>query len=206
MKTIVLGLTGSIGMGKSEATRMFRRLGFPVFDADAAVHRLMVRGGAAVTLIEAAFPGAVHNGAVDRAALGARVFGKPDALRRLEGILHPMVRAERAKFLRGAQARRDPLVVFDIPLLYETGGERLCDAVMVVSAPTFIQRARVLARPGMTPEKFAAILAQQTPDSDKRRRADFVVPTNMGRRATLNAIRHAVTMLLDRRKDSPCPT
>ncbi|NQV79404.1 MAG: dephospho-CoA kinase [Alphaproteobacteria bacterium] len=206
MKTIILGLTGSIGMGKSEAARMFRRLGIPVFDSDATVHRVMARGGAAVPAIEAAFPGVVQGGAVDRAALGARVFGKPDDLRRLESIVHPMVRAERAKFLRGARARRDPLVVFDIPLLYETGGERGCDAVLVVSAPAFVQRARVLARPGMTPEKFAAILGQQTADSEKRRQADFVVPTSMGKRATLNGIRHAVTMLLAQPKDCPCPS
>ncbi len=205
MRPVTLGLTGSIGMGKSEAASMFRRLGVPVFDADAAVHRLMARGGAAVAAIDAAFPGAVRDGAVDRPALGAQVFDKPESLRRLEAIVHPLVRAERAKFLARARARRVPLVVLDIPLLFETGGEEHCDAVMVVTAPAAVQRARVLARANMTAEKFAAILDQQTPDREKRRRADFVVPTGLGKRVTLNAIRRIVTMLEDQRKDAPCP-
>lgn len=203
---MTLGLTGSIGMGKSEAARMFRRLGVPVFDSDATVHRLLGPGGAAVAAVEAAFPGVVKDGAVDRKALGAAVFGKPDDLRRLEAILHPMVRAARATFMRRARARRDRLVVFDVPLLFETGGERDCDAVMVVSAPAFVQRARVLARPGMTAEKFAAILDQQVPDAEKRRRADFVAPTGMGKRVTLNAIRQAITMLIGNQEEPPCPT
>ncbi len=176
---------------------MFRRLGVPVFDSDATVHELMARGGAAVAAVDAAFPGVVKDGAVDRAALGGSVFGRPDDLRRLEEILHPMVRAARARFLRQAQARRERLVVFDVPLLYETGGEQNCDAVLVVTAPPFVQRARVLSRPGMTPEKFAAILRQQVPDREKRRRADFIAPTGMGKRVTLNAIRQAITMLCD---------
>lgn len=205
MRPVILGLTGSIGMGKSEAARMFRRLGVPVFDADAAVHRLMARGGAAVAAIDAAFPGAVRDGAVDRPALGAQVFDKPASLRRLEAIVHPLVRIERAKFLARARARRVPLVVFDVPLLFETGGEEHCDAVMVVTAPAAVQRARVLARANMTAEKFAAILNQQTPDREKRRRADFVVPTGMGKRVTLNAIRRTVTMLAGQHKDAPCP-
>lgn len=193
--TVVLGLTGSIGMGKSETARMFRRLGIPVFDADAEVHRLMAPGGAAVAPIAAAFPGVVKQGAVDRKALGDRVFGKPDELRQLESILHPRVRRARDGFLKRARGRGEPLVVFDIPLLYETGGERLCDAVLVVSAPAMVQRARVLARSGMTEEKFAAILDQQVPDREKRRRADFVVPTGLGKRVTLNAIRRVIKML-----------
>ncbi len=205
MRPVTLGLTGSIGMGKSEAASMFRRLGVPVFDADAAVHRLMARGGAAVAAIDAAFPGAVRDGAVDRPALGAQVFDKPESLRRLEAIVHPLVRAERAKFLARALARRVPLVVLDIPLLFETGGEEHCDAVIVVTAPAAVQRARVLARANMTAEKFASILDQQTPDREKRRRADFVVPTGLGKRVTLNAIRRIVTMLEDQRKDAPCP-
>jgi dephospho-CoA kinase len=206
-RTVTLGLTGSIGMGKSEAARMFRRLGVPVFDSDATVHALMGSGGVAVAAVDAAFPGVVKDGAVDRKALGAAVFGKPDDLRGLEGILHPLVRAARARFLRQARARREPLVVFDVPLLFETGGERDCDAVMVVTAPAFVQRARVLARPGMTPEKFAAILAQQVPDAEKRRRADFIAPTGMGKRVTLNAIRQAITMLRREPKEEPsCPT
>lgn len=205
MRPAILGLTGSIGMGKSEAARMFRRLGVQVFDADAAVHRLMARGGAAVAPIDAAFPGVVRDGAVDRRALGAQVFGKPELLRRLEAIVHPLVRAERAKFLARARARRVPLVVFDVPLLFETGGEKGCDAVMVVTAPPAVQRARVLSRPDMTAEKFAAILGQQTPDRDKRRLADFVVPTGMGKRVTLNAIRHIVTLMKGEQRDPPCP-
>ena len=204
-RTIKLGLTGSIGMGKSEAARMFGRLGVPVFDSDATVHQLLGPGGRAVDAVAAAFPGVAKNGAVDRAALGAAVFGRPADLRRLEGILHPMVRAARARFLRQARARRERLVVFDVPLLFETGGERDCDAVVVVTAPPFVQRARVLGRPGMSPEKFAAILGQQVPDVEKRRRADFIAPTGMGRRVTLNAIRQAITMLCNEPKDEPCP-
>ena len=165
----------------------------------------MARGGAAVAAIDAAFPGAVRDGAVDRPALGDQVFDKPASLRRLEAIVHPLVRAERAKFLARARARRVPLVVLDIPLLFETGGEEHCDAVMVVTAPAAVQRARVLARANMTAEKFAAILDQQTPDREKRRRADFVVPTGLGKLVTLNAIRRIVTMLEDQRKDAPCP-
>jgi len=205
-RPITLGLTGSIGMGKSEAARMFRRLGIPVFDSDATVHQLMGPGGDAVDAVGAAFPGVAKGGAVDRAALGAAVFNRPDDLRRLEGILHPMVRAARAKFLRQAQARRDRLVVFDVPLLFETGGERHCDAVLVVTAPPFVQRARVLGRPGMSPEKFAAIVSQQVPDVEKRRRADFIAPTGMGKRATLNAIRQAITTLCSEPEEAPCPS
>jgi len=204
-RTITLGLTGSIGMGKSEAARMFRRLGVRVFDSDATVHQLLGPGGVAVDAVVAAFPGVAKNGAVDRGALGAAVFGRPDDLRRLEGTLHPMVRAARARFLREAQSRRDRLVVFDVPLLFETGGERHCDAVIVVTAPPFVQRARVLGRPGMSPEKFAAILGQQVPDAEKRRRADFIAPTGMGKRAALNAIRRAITMLCGEPKDERCP-
>ena len=204
-QTITLGLTGSIGMGKSEAARMFCRLGVRVFDSDATVHQLLGPGGVAVDAVVAAFPGVAKNGAVDRGALGAAVFGRPDDLRRLEGTLHPMVRAARARFLREAQSRRDRLVVFDVPLLFETGGERHCDAVIVVTAPPFVQRARVLGRPGMSPEKFAAILGQQVPDVEKRRRADFIAPTGMGKRAALNAIRRAITMLCGEPKDRLCP-
>ncbi|MFE0752684.1 dephospho-CoA kinase [Inquilinus sp. NPDC058860] len=185
----ILGLTGSIGMGKSTAAAMFRRDGIAVHDADAAVHDLMRRGGAAVPAVAKAFPEAVRDGAVDRKALGALVFGKPDALRRLEAILHPLVRRRMRRFLQQAGRRGDTLVVLDIPLLFETGGERFCDAVAVVSAPRLLQRQRVLARPGMTREKFAAILAAQMPDREKRRRADWVVPTGLGRRPTRLALR-----------------
>ena len=185
----ILGLTGSIGMGKSTAAAMFRRDGIAVHDADAVVHDLLRRGGAAVPAVEAAFPGVVRDGAVDRRALGAQVFGDPAALRRLEAILHPLVRRRLRRFLRQAGRRGDALVVLDIPLLFETGGERFCDGVAVVSAPRLLQRQRVLARPGMTPEKFAAILAAQMPDGAKRRRADWVVPTGLGRRASRLALR-----------------
>lgn len=185
----ILGLTGSIGMGKSTAAAMFRRDGIAVHDADAAVHDLMRRGGAAVPAVAKAFPEALRDGAVDRKVLGALVFGKPEALRRLEAILHPLVRRRMRRFLQQAGRRGDKLVVLDIPLLFETGGERFCDAVAVVSAPRLIQRQRVLARPGMTPEKFAAILAAQMPDREKRRRADWVVPTGLGRRPTRLALR-----------------
>lgn len=187
---IVLGLTGSIGMGKSTAAKMLRRLGIPVHDADAAVHRLLAKGGAAVPLIAAAFPGTVVAGRVDRPALGAKVFGNPQELRRLEAILHPLVQAATRRFLRRQQARRRQLVVLDIPLLFETGGEKRCDAVIVVTAPRFVQRARVLARPRMTPERFAEVERQQMPDREKRRRADFVIETGHGHRLALRQLRH----------------
>ena len=166
--------------------------------------QLLGPGGVAADAVVAAFPGVAKNGVVDRGALGAAVFGRPDDLRRLEGILHPIVRVARTRFLREAQARRDRLVVFDVPLLFETGGERHCDAVIVVTAPPFVQRARVLGRPGMSPEKFTAILGQQMPDVEKRRRADFIAPTGMGKRAALNAIRRAITMLCGEPKDERC--
>jgi dephospho-CoA kinase len=189
---IVLGLTGSIGMGKSTAAALLRRLGVPVHDADAAVHRLLGRRGAAVAAVAAAFPGTAGKAGIDRAALGRRVFGNPASLRRLEAILHPLVRADTDRFLRRMAARRVPLVVLDIPLLFESGGARRCDAIIVVSAPSFLQRARVLARPGMDQARFAAILAKQMPDAEKRRRADFVVPTGLGRRLTLRRLAEIV--------------
>jgi dephospho-CoA kinase len=192
---IVVGLTGSIGMGKSTAAALLRRLGVPVHDADAAVHRLLGRGGAAVKAVAAAFPGTARKAGIDRAALGRRVFGDAASLRRLEEILHPLVRADTDRFLRGMAARRVPLVVLDIPLLFESGGARRCDAVIVVSAPAFLQRARVLARPGMSEARLAAILAKQMPDGEKRRRADFVVPTGLGRRLTLRRLAEIVRVL-----------
>jgi dephospho-CoA kinase len=191
----VIGLTGSIGMGKSTAAAMFRRLGVPVHDADAAVHRLLARGGSAVKPVEAAFPGVVCGGAVDRAALGRRVFGDPVALRRLEAILHPLVRAASVRFLARTRGRRQDLAVLDVPLLFETGGEKRCDAVVVVSAPPFVQRGRVLARPGMTEARLAQILAQQMPDREKRVRADFVVETGLGKRYTLCSIAEIISIL-----------
>lgn len=186
---IVIGLTGSIAMGKSETARMFRRLGVPVFDSDAQVHRLLGPRGGAVKAVAAAFPGVVKSGAIDRQALGAKVFGDARARQRLEAILHPMVRRAQSRFLGAAARRRERLVVLDIPLLFETGAAARLDAVAVVSAPGFIQRQRVLARPGMSESKLAGILAAQMPDEEKRRRADFIIPTGRGKRAALDAVK-----------------
>jgi len=193
---LILGLTGSIGMGKSTAARMLRRLGCPVHDADAAVHALYARGGAAVPRIAELFPDTVVDGAVDRAALSARVVGDPAAIARLEAIVHPLVRLAGDRFIRRCARRGVPVVVMDIPLLFETGGRRRVDRVAVVSAPAAVQRARVLARPGMTPAKFQAILARQMPDREKRRRADFIIPTGLGRRHTLQCLRRMLTILM----------
>jgi len=172
-----LGLTGSIGMGKSTVARMFARAGVPVFDADAAVHRLQGQGGRLVAAIEAAFPSTTGGAGVNRTALAEAVLGDPAALARLEAIVHPAVATKRAAFL--ADHADAPLVVFDIPLLFETGGEAGVDRVAVVSAAPAVQRARVLARPGMTPDRLDAILARQLPDADKRARADHVVATDV---------------------------
>ena len=177
MRPFILGLTGSIGMGKSAVATMFAELGVPVFDADAAVHQLQGLGGALLSEIEAAFPGSTDSQGVIRSDLGARVFGKPEELRKLEAIVHPAVHAMRQAFL--ADHAADPLILFDIPLLYEKGGADRLDAVAVVSAPPVMQRERVLARPGMTPEKFAHILGLQVRDAEKRARADFVIDTGV---------------------------
>jgi dephospho-CoA kinase len=171
----IAGLTGSIGMGKSNAALALRQLGVPVHDADAAVHRLLGPGGRAVKKVAEIFPEALKGDRIDRKILGDRVFGDTAALRRLEGIIHPLVRQSSRVFVTAAAKRRERLVVLDIPLLYESGGEKTVDVVIVVSAPRQIQRQRVLARPGMTVEKFKSILARQVPDGVKRRRADFVV-------------------------------
>jgi dephospho-CoA kinase len=178
---LVLGLTGSIGMGKSATAALFRAEGIRVYDADAAVHALY--RGAAAPLIEAAFPGTVKDGAVDRTLLGARVLGDAAALKKLESIVHPLVGGVRDVFLTEARAAGAEIVVLDIPLLFETGGERTVDAVVLVSAPETVQKARVLARPGMTPEKLDAIMAKQMPDAEKRRRAHFIIDTGRGFRA-----------------------
>jgi len=191
----VLGLTGSIGMGKSTAARAFRRLHVPVFDADAAVHRLQARGGAAVRPIEAAFPGTTRDGRVEREALRARVLGDPAALRVLERIVHPLVRKAERAFLAACRRRGDRIAVLDVPLLFETKGEGRVDQVIVVSAPAATQRARVLARGGMTPERLAAILARQMPDAEKRRRADHVVRTGLSKHAAQRQIRSIVRAL-----------
>ena len=177
MKQVKLGLTGSIGMGKSTVAAMFADAGVPVFDADAAVHRLQGRGGRLVAAIEAVFPDTTGPQGVDRSALAQAVLGKPELLKRLEDIVHPAVNEERAAFLRDHAGA--PLVVFDVPLLFETGGAAGVDKVAVVSAPAAVQRARVLARPGMTMARLDAILARQLPDADKRARADFVIDTGV---------------------------
>jgi dephospho-CoA kinase len=196
----VLGLTGSLGMGKSTTARLFAEEGVPVHDADATVHRLYER--AAVAAIEAAFPGTTGAGKVDRIKLAARVLGDAAALARLEAIVHPLVQEAERLLLAQAQARGEKVAVLDIPLLFETGGDRRVDAVVVVSAPPEVQRARVLERPGMTIEKFEAILSKQMPDAEKRRRADFVVDTSQGfdaARAEVRAILAAVAKMPRRR-------
>ena len=187
---IILGLTGSIGMGKSTVAAMFADEGVPVFDADAVVHQLQGPGGALVEEIGAAFPGTIGPNGVDRGALGATVLGDEAAMKRLEAIVHPAVARARADFL--AQHRAAPLVLFDIPLLFETGGEAHVDHVVVVSADPVVQRDRVLARTGQSPEKLASILARQVPDPEKRQRADFVVSTD----TTLDETRKAVRALI----------
>jgi dephospho-CoA kinase len=174
----ILGLTGSIGMGKSATAKMFADAGVPVHDADAVVHRLYE--GEATPFIEAAFPGTTSGGTVDRGKLGQRVLGDDRALAQLEKIVHPLVMQARERFLADAKAGGAPVAVLDVPLLFETGGEGNCDAVVVVTAPAAVQKARTFQRPGMTEEKFAAILAKQMPDADKRARADFIVDTSQG--------------------------
>jgi len=192
---IVLGLTGSIGMGKSTVAQMFRDEGVPVFDADACVHRLQGPGGALVAAIESAFPGTTGPDGVNRAALSRSVLGDNSAMRRLEAIVHPAVQAERMTFLTvHADA---PLVVVDVPLLLETGGDKVVDKVLVVSAKPVVQEARVLARPGMTKEKFAAILARQLPDVEKRARADHVIATDIPLAETREKVRALITCMRD---------
>ena len=183
----VLGLTGSVGMGKSTTAQFIAEAGVPVFDSDAAVHRLYE--GEAVEAMEQAFPGTTRDGKVDRKALAAKVLGDPTAMKRLEDFVHPMVHVAERRFLAQAAADGKNLAVLDIPLLFETGGEKRVDAVVVVSAPPEVQRERVLARPGMTKEKFDAILARQIPDDEKRRRADFVVDTSQGLEAARSQVR-----------------
>ena len=193
---IVLGLTGSIGMGKSTTARMFVAQGVPVHDSDEAVHRLYA--GAAAPLVEAAFPGTTRDGVVDRALLGARILGDADAIRRVEAIVHPLVRADADAFLARARASGAPIAVLDIPLLFETSGTGRVDKVVVVTAPAEVQRQRVLARPGMTEEKFRAILARQVPDAEKRRLADFIVDSSQGMEAARDQVRAIIDALVDR--------
>ncbi|MDB5419068.1 MAG: coaE [Phenylobacterium sp.] len=177
---IVIGLTGSIGMGKSTTAAMFREAGVPVYDADAAVADLYSKDGAAVGPVGEAFPGVVVDGAIDREALRQAVLGDPEALKRLNAIVHPLVGRDRGQFFKAAEDAGADMVVLDIPLLFETGGHATMDAVVVVTAPAELQRERVLARPGMTPDRLDAILAQQMADAEKRTRAHFVVDTSRG--------------------------
>lgn len=191
--TIILGLTGSIGMGKSTVAAMFAEEGVPVFDADAVVHRLQGPEGELVAEIEARFPGTTSAAGVDRTTLAERVLGEPEALQNLEGLVHPAVARERQQFL-GAHAQA-PLVVLDIPLLFEKGGAAMVDKVAVVSAPADVQCRRVLARPGMTPGKLAHILSLQMPDEEKRKRADFVIPTGGALDETRASVRRIIACL-----------
>lgn len=191
----IIGLTGGIGMGKSTATAAFRRAGIPVFDADATVHALQARGGRAVRTIERAFPGTVRDGAVDREALRRAVLGNPEALRRLEAIVHPLVRQAERAFLARARRRRARAVVLDIPLLFETGADARVDRVVVVSAPRGVQAGRLRKRGLMTEAQIAAVLARQTPDAEKRRRADVVVPTGLSRHHAQRILRRLIREL-----------
>lgn len=194
---MILGLTGSIGMGKTVAAKNFRRLGIPVHDADQAVHDLLGNSGEAVAMIAEMFPEALKKGKIDREAIAQRVFGDTDALARLERILHPMVQKRERAFL-GCSARRGcRRVILDIPLLFETGAEDRCDAVITVSAPKFLQEKRVLKRSGMTRKRLESILARQTPDAEKRRRSDFVVLTGLGHDFGLLQIRNIVRLTRD---------
>ncbi len=195
---IVLGLTGSIGMGKSATAALFAEAGTPVHDSDAAVHALYAGPDAA--RIEAAFPGVLRGGLIDRARLSERVLDDPVAMRSLEAIVHPYVARDRDAFLASARQRGEPIVVLDIPLLFEIGGDKEVDAIVVVTADEAVQRARVLARPGMTPDKLDRILARQTPDSEKRRRAHFVIDTGHGVEDARRQVR-AVLRALARRRD-----
>jgi dephospho-CoA kinase len=194
---LILGLTGSIGMGKSTTAKLFAEAGVPVYDADATVH--MLYEGEAVPAIEAAFPGTTADGKVDRARLSARVVHDPAAIKQLEQIVHPMLGASRQKFLHDAEQSGAPVAVVDVPLLFETGGEKRVDAVVVVTTTPEIQRQRILARENMTSEKLDAILARQLPDAEKRKRADFVVDTSHG----LDPVRLRIRDILDQAAKMP---
>ncbi len=189
---VILGLTGSIAMGKSVAAGMLRQLRIPVHDADATVHDLLRTDRAVIAAVNAAFPGVIANGEVDRQLLGKRVFGSAAALTRLEAILHPRVRESTRRFLSIQAGRRQAVVVLDIPLLFETGAERRCDAVLVVDAPEFLQTARALRRPAMTMDRLVEIKKRQLPNALKRRRADFIIPSGLGRSYTLRGLKRVV--------------
>lgn len=188
----IIGLTGSIGMGKSTTASMFREAGIPVYDADAAVHAAYDVGGVAVEPVGEAFPGVVRDGRIDREALRQQVLGKPEAMARLNSIVHPLIGRSRAEAFAAAQAAGADMIILDVPLIYETGGEKNMHAVIVVSAPAEMQRERVLAREGMSPERLDAILAQQLPDAEKRARADYVIDTGKG----LDAARDQVVAVI----------
>lgn len=198
---IVVGLTGSIGMGKTTAAKALKRLGIPVHDADRAVHQLLAMNGAAVAPVSKAFSGAVpgllKNGAIDREALGRLVFEDKQALRELEAVLHPLVRQSEERFLKRMASYRKQLVVLDIPLLFETGGENRCDATILVTAPPFLQEMRALKRPGMTRQRFQSIRTRQLPEWQKRQRADFIVMTGRDHGRTLHQLRRAVRLIAE---------
>jgi dephospho-CoA kinase len=198
-RPLLVGLTGSIGMGKTETAKMFAKLGVPVYDADAEVHRLYQPGGAAVAEIAEAFPDCVTDNRVDRARLGARVTGDPEAFRKLESIVHPLVGREQQEFLKQAADAGADMVVLDIPLLFETGGHARMDAVVVVSAPEDVQRARVMARPGMTEDKLKGILLKQMPDAEKRAQAHFVIETDKGLSHAFEQVKAVVQTLHERK-------
>ncbi len=192
---IVLGLTGSIAMGKSETAKMFRALGVPVFDADETVHNLYAKGGAAVQTVGARFPSVIMDNAVDRTSLAKIVLSDKQALKDLEALVHPLVQREREQFIESARSAGEPLVVLDIPLLFETNAQDSVDKIVVVSAPASVQRERALQRPGMTEEKLDAILAKQVPDADKRESADFIVDSSKGLAAARAQVADIVTSL-----------
>jgi dephospho-CoA kinase len=200
-KLFLIGLTGSIGMGKTETAKMFAKLGIPVYDSDAAVHRLYEPGGAAVPEIEKAFPGAVKAGQVDRAVLSKQLAADPDGFRKLEAIVHPLVGREQAKFREQALQAGARMIVLDVPLLFETGGHERTDAVVVVSAPHHLQRERVLARPGMSADRLDQILSRQTPDAEKRAKAHFVVETDKGLDHAFEQVKAIVAALEQRLAD-----
>ncbi|MBK20515.1 MAG: dephospho-CoA kinase [Rhodospirillaceae bacterium] len=193
--TTVIGLTGSIGMGKTTASNMLKGMGLPVCDSDSLVHQLLGKGGAAVSPVGKHFDNVVVDEAVDRAALGQKVFGNADALKQLENIIHPLVRAAQQRFIKTCRSQKRFAVVLDVPLLFEVETDKICDLTLVVSAPRFIQAQRVLSRPGMKEERFHATLKRQMSDREKRKRADFVVQTGLNKRETLNRLREIVKLL-----------
>lgn len=190
---IKVGLTGSIGMGKSTTAEMFRQAGIPVHDADATVHALY--SGEAIEPVEEAFPGTTRNGTVDRRELADRVLGNPQAMQRLEAIVHPLVRQKELEFIANAELAGEKFVILDIPLLFETGGDQRVDMIIVVTAPAEVQRERVLSRPEMSEEKFISILAKQTPDSEKRERADFLIDTSLGMESARTEVEKIIRIL-----------